>query len=77
MIQGYPGYGGVYGGGYGGPQGRPSAGAHFVLVLGVFVLVAPYISQAVGYSMGGWVAWVGGLLIFFGVVLSIMREMYV
>jgi len=54
----------------------PLSKVHPVMLLGIFVFVSPFITRAFKFSLPGWISGVGVALILFGVVLTVMGDVY-
>lgn len=44
-----------------------------VLVVGILVFIMPYFNGIYGIHVPGWLSWVGGIIIFLGIIHSITR----
>jgi uncharacterized protein (DUF983 family) len=56
-------------------QDQRPTGPHFVLIVGIMTMVAPYIMQAFGKPMSPWISYISWALIAIGIVLTIMRNL--
>lgn len=59
---------------YYGLQRPPPRGPHFLLIVGVLTMVAPYVIGAFGGHMSAWVSYTAWGLIALGIILTIARE---
>lgn len=52
----------------------PLGKVHPLMLVGIFVFVAPFLSKAINMNMPGWLSGVGVVLILLGVGLTVLGE---